>query len=89
MPDVPTRQPDEKEHWLSRPENIRKLWIAFLAVLAAVALADFVIHPHAAFGLDGTLFFYSWYGFATCVAMVVFAKLLGVFLKREDTYYDD
>lgn len=79
----------ERKHWLVRPENIRKLWIVFIAVLAVVALLDFAIHPHAEFGLDGTLFFYSWYGFATCVGMVVFAKLLGIFLKREDTYYDD
>lgn len=79
----------EQTHWLVRPENIRKLWIGFIGVLAVTALLDVVIHPHAAFGLDGTLFFYSWYGFATCVGMVVFAKLLGIFLKREDTYYDD
>jgi uncharacterized membrane protein len=79
----------QRKHWLVRPENIRKLWILFIAVLAVVALLDFAIHPHAAFGLDGSLFFYSWYGFATCVGMVVFAKLLGIFLKREDTHYDD
>jgi len=24
----------------------------------------------------------------TCVAMVIFAKGLGIFLKRKDTYYD-
>ena len=88
MSDAPKPAP-EQEHWLVRPENIRKLWIIFIAVLAVTALLDFVLHPHAAFGLDGTPFFYSWYGFATCVGMVVFAKLLGIFLKREDTYYDD
>jgi len=79
----------ERKHWLVRPENIRKLWVLLIIVLAVVALLDFAIHPHAAFGLDGTTFFYSWYGFATCVGMVVFAKLMGIFLKREDTYYDD
>ena len=59
------------------------------AVVTIVALLDFTIKSYSHFGLDGTLFFYSWYGFATCVAMVVFAKLLGVFLKRKDSYYDD
>lgn len=79
----------EQKHWLVRPENIRKLWILFIVILAVVALLDFVIHPHAEFGIDGTPFFYSWYGLVTCVGMVVFAKLLSIFLKREDTYYGD
>lgn len=89
MPEVPTRPARERKHWLVRPENIRILWFVFATILAVVALLDFAIHPHAAFGLDGTVFFYSWFGFATCVAMVVFAKLLGVFLKRKDSYYGD
>lgn len=80
---------DPKKHWLVRPENIRKLIYLSAAVLAVVALLDFAIRSYAEFGIDGTLFFYSWYGFATCVGMVVFAKLLGIFLKREDSYYDD
>jgi hypothetical protein len=80
---------DQDKHWLVRPDNIRKLIYGSAAVLAVVALLDFAIHPHAAFGIDGSKFFYSWYGFATCVGMVVFAKLLGIFLKRKDSYYDD
>ena len=32
--------------------------------------------------------FNAWYGFGTCVAMVVAAKLLGTFLKRNDRYYE-
>lgn len=78
-----------KKHWLVRPENVRKLAYGSAAVLAVVALLDLAIDPHGAFGVDGTVFFYSWYGFATCVGMVVFAKLLGIFLKRKDSYYDD
>ena len=58
-------------------------------VLAALLLADFAIHPHALFGLDGTFGFYAWYGLVTCMAMVLVAKGLGVFLKRPDDYYAD
>ncbi len=78
-----------EKHWLVRPRNIRRLIYLSVLVLAIVALLDFAIEPHPEFGVEGTLFFYSWYGFATCVAMVVFAKLLGIFLKRKDSYYDD
>ena len=80
---------DKKKHWLVRPANIRKLIYLSVAILAIIALLDFAIHPHAAFGIDGTKLFYSWYGFATCVGMVLFAKLLGIFLKRKDDYYDN
>ncbi len=75
-------------HWLTRRETIRKLWIWGCVGLAALVALDFFIHPHAYFTVDGSFGFNAWYGFATCVAMVVVAKLLGIFLKREDTYYE-
>lgn len=76
-------------HWLVRPKTIRILWIVLVIVLVLTLIPDFFIHPHAYFGIDGSVGFYAWYGFITCVAMVVLAKLLGIFLKRKDTYYDD
>ena len=51
-------------------------------------VADFLIDHHATFGIDGTIGFYAWYGFVSCVVLVVGAKGLGVLLKRKDTYYD-
>jgi hypothetical protein len=77
------------DHWLTRDSTIRWFWIVFGLVLAATVLADaFVVH-HPYFGLDGTFGFGAWFGFVSCVAMVLFAKALGVVLKRPDTYYDD
>ncbi len=32
--------------------------------------------------------FHAWYGLVTCVAMVLVAKGLALFLKRRDSYYD-
>jgi UPF0716 family protein affecting phage T7 exclusion len=49
---------------------------------------DLLITPHPHFGIDGTLGFGAWFGFLSCVALVLFAKLLGIFLKRPDSYYD-
>ena len=75
-------------HWLVRPATIRLLWIVFIAVLAVTVLLDLVIEHHPLFGLDGTFGFGAWFGFLSCVAMIVGAKALGVFLKRPDSYYD-
>ncbi|MGD8709676.1 MAG: hypothetical protein PVF40_04750 [Ectothiorhodospiraceae bacterium] len=80
---------EDNRHWLVRPENIRKLWGIFIVILIVTVLAELAVHLHPHFRIDGWFGFSAAYGFLTCVAMVVFAKLLGVFLKREDTYYDD
>lgn len=77
-----------KQHWLVRPGTIRLLWAVFLSVLALTVLASLVTEVHAWFWLDGTFAFNAWYGFATCIGMVVFAKLIGRLLHRKDTYYD-
>lgn len=76
-------------HWLSRPATIRKLWWIFGAVLALTVVAQIGIAVHGHFGPDGWFGFSALYGFASCVAMVVFAKVLGFLLKRPENYYDD
>ena len=76
-----------EQHWLTRPATIRVLWLVFAAVLGLSVIAGLFVHPHAHFGIEGSFGFYAWYGFLTCVAMVVLAKLLGIFLKRPDDYY--
>lgn len=80
---------DSDKHWLVRAKTIKLLWIIFIGILALTILSEILIHKHEYFGLDGSFGFHGWYGFITCVAMVVAAKLLGIFLKRNDNYYDD
>jgi hypothetical protein len=77
------------DHWLARESTIKRLWIACALLLAATVLADFFIEHRPYFGLDGTFGFGAWFGFGSCVALIVFAKMLGAILKRPDTYYDD
>ncbi len=79
----------EEKHWLVRPETIRWLWRGGYAILALVVFADFFIHTHEYFQIDGSFGFYAWYGLVVCIGMVLLAKALGIFLKRKDTYYDD
>ena len=58
---------DKEDYWLVRPRTIRMLWIVFIVILAATVLADFFIDHHGEFGIDGTIGFYAWYGFLSCV----------------------
>lgn len=76
------------DHWLTRPDTIRRLWIVFIVILVATVLADLAVEHHPMFGIDGTFGFGAWYGFASCAILIGIAKALGVFLKRPDSYYD-
>ena len=78
---------EQDKHWLLRKNNIRKLWILFIAILVLTVVAGMFVHQHEAFGIEDSFGFYAWYGFITCVGMVLFAKLLGFFLKRPEDYY--
>lgn len=79
----------EEAHWLVRPSTIRLLWRIFIAVLIATLLAQYFVPVHGHFFVDETPGFYALFGFASCLAMVVFAKLLGLLLKRKGTFYDE
>lgn len=76
-------------HWLVRPATIRWLWRIFGVVLGLTVAAGFFMGEHGHFGIDGSFGFHAWYGFLTCVAMVLVAKLLGFLVKRPESYYRD
>jgi hypothetical protein len=78
---------DNAPHWLDRPRNVKRLWRAFLAVLALLVLAELAVHLHPHFEIESIFGFSAWFGFAACVAMIVAAKGLALVLKRPDTYY--
>ena len=76
-------------HWLTRRETIRKLWIIFGLVLALTVLAEAFVAAEAHFSVEAIFGFNAWFGFLACAALIAFAKLLGLWLKRPDTYYDE
>ena len=80
---------EQEKHWLVREKTIRLLWRGGIAVLFLLVMADFFIHAHPYFQIDGTFGFFSWFALVTCISMVLFAKALGLVLKRKDTYYDN
>lgn len=77
-----------QEHWLMRPANIKKLWRIFIAILALTVAAEFFVESEAHFGIDGVFGFNAWYGLLACAALILMAKLIGIALKRPDTYYE-
>jgi cytochrome b561 len=72
---------------ISRPGTIRLLWIVFIVVLALTVAAELAVHLHPRFRLERWFGFHAAWGFLSCVGMVLFANLLGLFLRRPDDYY--
>lgn len=80
---------ESETHWLARPATIRRLWMIFGCVLAVTVVAEIFVAHETHFGIDGTFAFHAWYGFIACVALIATAKLLGLVLKRPDSYYEE
>jgi len=82
------REPPGDDHWLERPRTIRRLWIGFAIVLALAVLAQVVVAIKPVSHFDGWPGFAAAFGFLSCFALVLIAKLIGLLLKRPDDYYD-
>lgn len=87
---APTEQnTDEKTYWLDQPRNVDKIVYALCAICAVLVLLDLFYHKHTHFAFENWFGFFAWYGFIMCVALVLAAKGMRVFLKRDEDYYDD
>lgn len=78
---------NERPHWLDQPRNVKRLWRGFLGVLALTVAAELAVVLHPAFEVEALFGFHAAYGFLACAAMIVVARVLGLVLKRPDTYY--
>lgn len=79
----------QDEHWLVRPRTIRWFWIVGSLFLALTVVLQLVIKVKGYFGVDGWFGFGAVFGFLCCVLMVLIAKGLGRFIKRDEHYYQD
>ena len=71
-----------------KPKNVRRFLGFFYLSLAVLFIIDFFIHKHADFAWEGEPVFFAAYGFGSCVLLVFMAKLLRIFIKRDEDYYD-
>ena len=71
-----------------KPKNVRRFLCFFYISLAVLLIIDFFIHKHADFQWEGEAGFFAAYGFGSCILLVFIAKLLRIFIKRDEGYYD-
>ncbi len=65
-------------------------WFIFILILAISVGVEFLIpEKKSVYGIDGERFFFAGYGFLSCAAIIIFSKIIGVFLKRKENYYKE
>lgn len=64
-------------------------WATCFLILCCAALTalDFTLHKHGAFALEDGRIFYGWFGLLGSVALVIVARLVAPFLRRNEDYY--
>ena len=79
---------NDKVHIFDKPQNVRRVLWALVAMCIATISADFVYHRHIVHPWEGVWGFYAIYGFVACVVLVLVAKELRKLLMRAEDYYD-
>ena len=81
-------QSDPSKGWFDDKRNIRKIVWALVIVCAGLFAADGFYHKHPYFAAEEFFGFYALYGFVMCVGLVLGAKVIRLFLMRDEDYYD-
>ncbi len=81
-------EPKDENTWFDKPANVKKIIVALLVVCALLLVAEFFYHKHPHFAVEEWFGFYAFYGFIMCVLLVLAAKVMRVFLMRDEDYYD-
>jgi hypothetical protein len=81
-------QPKKEFDYFDRSDVIKKLWVFLYAACGLTVVLDFFVHKHPHFGFDGYFAFFAVLGFVSCAVLILFSKLLGMFLKVKEDYYD-
>jgi hypothetical protein len=74
--------------WFDKPGRFRHFLRCFFVALAALLIVDPFIHKHGAFYWEEVPGFFAAYGYISCVALVLAAKVLRHLVRRDEDYYD-
>ena len=86
--DEPSR-PGERVYWLDSSRNVDKVFYGLCLLCILIAAGDLLVHRHVVFAAEAMFSFYGVYGFVACVALVLAAKELRKYIKRNEKYYGD
>jgi len=73
--------------WLDKKKNVDRIAYTLYAVCAMLFLADFMYKKYIILPIEAVPGFYPLYGFFMSAGLVLCAKAMRVFLKRDEDYY--
>jgi hypothetical protein len=79
---------DDNPGWADKPDNQRLIRRVLYVACALLVVVDFVVHRHIYTDIERVPAFYTLYGFVALVGVVMAAKGLRHFVKRNEDYYD-
>ena len=79
---------DDRRRWLDEPRNVTRVVYGLVTVCVLAFAADLFYAKHPHFGFEGWFGFYAVYGFVGSVALVLSAKWLRRFLRRDEDHYE-
>ena len=71
-----------------KPKNVKRFLGIFYLSLVVLLIIDFFIHKHGEFPWEDAPNFFAVYGFVSCVLLIFIAKVLRIFIKRDENYYE-
>jgi len=71
-----------------KPENVKRFLGFFYVSLVVLLIVDIINHKLAEFPWVDAPEFFAVYGFVSCVGLIFIAKVLRIFIKRDEHYYD-
>ena len=75
--------------WFDRSSSKRLLWRILWCVCILSFIAEFFVHRHPHWSFDKWKGYYGAFGFVSCAGAIGVAKLLGIWLKVKEDYYDE
>ena len=87
--DDPSKFPwlGRKLMWLDDMKNVDRVVYGLYGLCALLFVADFFYKKKTYLSAEGFPGFYALYGFIMCALLVICAKGMRLFLKRQETYY--
>ena len=79
----------EKQYWLDKPSNVKRLLVGLYLLCAGLLLTDALHHRHSILQMEDWFGFYSVYGFVACVILVLAAKEFRKLVARPKDYYEN
>jgi hypothetical protein len=74
--------------WADRPRNRQRIRNVLYVICGLLVVADFLVHRHTVMPLEKLPAFYTVYGFAALVTVVLLARLLRRLVGRSEDYYE-